>query len=206
MGWFADVATRLFLYLLFVSAQYASVSLMQAQAISHATSTPRVLQLGSQSLSYTATTGFIEVSGTTSGSRAKVFFTAYTEVPQIESSHRPIIFAYNGGPGGSSAGVHIGAFGPRVLPPLNPKSSTRLTGELTNNPDSLLDVGDIVFLDPVGSGFSKLLPGTEPSAFYGVQQDAEATANFINNYLRAVGRRESPTYLLGKVTERCGPS
>lgn len=163
-----------------------------------ATVTHHVAVIGGHSIRYTATAGTIEVTGFGGQSRASLFYIAYTVDRQGEDAPRPLTFAYNGGPGGSSALVHMAAFGPRTLrmadaadPPPSPRT-------IIDNPDSLLDVSDLVFVDPVGSGYSRLLPDAKADDFYGVVQDAHVTAQFIRRYIDQNDRWSSAKYLAGE--------
>ena len=149
-------------------------------------------------LSYTVETGFLTVSGQSAGSAADLFYVAYQSRSNQPKNYRPIIFAYNGGPGGSSAGVHVGAFGPRVIAPVEPGQSAEASDHLIDNPDSLLPVADLVFIDPAGSGLSRLKSNASPSAFYGVRPDAAATAAFISTYLHKHGDEGRPFFIMGE--------
>ena len=156
------------------------------------------IRSGGQSLRYEAQAGFLDIDAHTPGSHARVFYVAYRRLNAGLAEHRPITFAYNGGPGGSSAAIHIGAFGPRVLPPIDPHHVEAGDIRLVDNPDTLLGASDLVFIDPVGSGYSRLEPGTAETDFYGVRQDAAATAAFVVAYLRQERRQASPLFLMGE--------
>ncbi len=179
------------------AASIVSIPSPVAPIMPLAVTTHHTISLNGQPLSYSAVAGFTYLRGRSIGSGAKMFYVAYLRDGAGSASKRPITFAYNGGPGGSSAGVHIGAFGPRAVPPLDPSKPDQELA-LRDNPDSLLDVSDIVFIDPVGSGYSRLLSGAKSDDFYGVAQDAAATAQFIAHYLRQNQRIESPIYLAGE--------
>ncbi len=160
--------------------------------------THHVAVIGGKAIRYTATAGTIEVTGPGEQSHADLFYVAYTVDADGEPGSRPLTFAYNGGPGGSSALVHMAAFGPRTLrvadaaePPPSPRT-------IIDNPDSLLDVSDLVFVDPIGSGYSRLLPGAKADDFYGVVQDAHVTAQFIRRYIDRNNRWSSAKYLAGE--------
>ncbi len=159
---------------------------------------PHRLALGSQSLAYKAVAGFLEVPGRVSGSGARIFYVAYMRTDVDAAERRPIMFAWNGGPGGSSAGVHIGAFGPQAVAAVDPGNVEAGDARLVDNPDTLLGASDLVFIDPVGAGYSRLAPGTTAADFYGVRQDAAATAAFVAAFLKREGREEAPLYLLGE--------
>ena len=163
-----------------------------------ATVTHHVAVIGGKPVQYTATAGMIEVTGLGEQSRANLFYIAYTVDRHGKAGPRPLTFAYNGGPGGSAALVHMAAFGPRTIriadaadPPPSPRT-------IIDNPDSLLDVSDLVFIDPVGSGYSRLLPDARADDFYGVAQDAHVTAQFIRRYIDQNDRWSSAKYLAGE--------
>ncbi|WP_332770893.1 S10 family peptidase, partial [Phenylobacterium sp.] len=106
---------------------------------------------------------------------------------------------FNGGPGSGSVWLHMGAFGPkRVVVPSDAKDDAAPPYPIVDNPMSLLDVTDIVFIDPVGTGFSKALGKTEPKEFWGLTADARSVAQFIRIWLRENGRWNSPKYLGGE--------
>lgn len=149
-------------------------------------------------LRYTAQPGFSRIRGQGSGSAADIFYVAYTSQSNSGMAKRPIIFAYNGGPGGSSAGVLVGAFGPRTVSPVEPGHLAMASDQLVDNPDTLLLDADLVFIDPAGAGLSRLVPGTDPTAFYGVRADAAATAAFIAGYLRQHGGLNRQFFIMGE--------
>lgn len=149
-------------------------------------------------LRYMAEAGYLAVPGQRSASIADLFYVAYRSRFTSSKNLRPIVFAYNGGPGGSSAAVHIGAFGPRVVAPIEPGQSAEASDRLIDNPDTLLPVADLVFIDPAGSGLSRLRPDADPSTFYGVRPDAAATATFIATYLHQHGDEGRPFFIMGE--------
>ncbi|MDX8541337.1 peptidase S10 [Mesorhizobium abyssinicae] len=132
---------------------------------------------------------------------AEIFYVAYTLRPsegEAKAAPRPITFVFNGGPGAASAYLHLGALGPRVV-------MTGAAGEflpspqkLIDNPDSWLDMTDLVFVDPVGTGYSREAPGQDTHDFWGVSQDASSIGAFIRLYLAQNGRTGSPLFLAGE--------
>jgi len=115
-----------------------------------------------------------------------------------EDPHRPITFLYNGGPGSSTVWLHMGAFGPkRVLTP-DDKHVPGAPYRMVDNEYSLLDATDLVFIDAPGTGFGHLRGADKEKAFYGIDQDGHAFANFIVKFLSAHGRWNSPKYLFGE--------
>jgi len=115
-----------------------------------------------------------------------------------EDPQRPITFLYNGGPGSSTVWLHMGAFGPkRVVTPAD-KHIPAAPYRVVDNDYSLLDASDLVFIDAPGTGFGHLRGADKEKAFYGVDQDAHAFANFIVAFLSRHGRWNSPKYLFGE--------
>ncbi len=130
--------------------------------------------------------------------RAAIFFTAYTLDGVEDPATRPITFCYNGGPGSSSVWLHLGAFGPKrvemgdvggLLPP---------PWKLVDNLHTLLDVTDLVFIDPVSTGFSRAIPGERPKQFHGFKKDIESIGDFIRLYTSRNRRWASPKFLAGE--------
>lgn len=111
---------------------------------------------------------------------------------------RPIMFLYNGGPGSSTVWLHMGAFGPRRVVTLDDQHTPAAPYQLISNDYSLLDVADVVFVDAPGTGFGRIAGPDREKAFWGVDQDAHAFANFITTFLGKYGRWNSPKYLFGE--------
>ena len=152
---------------------------------------------GGQRISYTAIAGETFLKAEDGTPRAAIFSTTYMKEPR--DPKRPVTFLFNGGPGSGSVWLHMGAFGPKkVAIPSDAKDDSGPPYPLVDNPDALLDVTDIVFIDPVGTGFSHALGKTEPKEFWGVTKDAESVAQFIRLWLNEHGRWNSPKYLGGE--------
>ncbi|MEP6547356.1 MAG: peptidase S10 [Gammaproteobacteria bacterium] len=115
-----------------------------------------------------------------------------------EDGHRPITFLYNGGPGSSTVWLHMGAFGPKRVVTADDSHSPAAPYRLVDNEYSLLDVSDLVFIDAPGTGFGHLRGTDKEKAFYGVDEDAHAFANFIVEFLSRHNRWNSPKYLFGE--------
>src|SRR5450631_553390 len=115
-----------------------------------------------------------------------------------EDTRRPITFLYNGGPGSSTVWLHMGAFGPKRVVTADDTHSPAAPYRVVDNEYSLLDVSDLVFIDAPGTGFGHLRGADKEKAFYGVDQDAHAFANFIVEFLSRHGRWNSPKYLFGE--------
>ena len=111
---------------------------------------------------------------------------------------RPVMFLYNGGPGSSTVWLHMGAFGPRRVVTLDDQHAPAAPYQLVNNQYSLLDTTDLVFIDAPGTGFGRIAGPNKEKAFYGVDPDAYAFADFITGFLTRFGRWNSPKYLFGE--------
>lgn len=129
--------------------------------------------------------------------QASMFYAAYFKSGE-PNTQRPLTFLYNGGPGSSTIWLHMGAFGPkRVITPDN-SHAPAAPYPVVNNEYSLLDVSDLVFVDAPGTGFSRIAGKDREKAFYGVDADAQAFADFIVQFLAKYGRWNSPKYLFGE--------
>lgn len=152
---------------------------------------------GGQRVAYSATIGETLLKDKDGVPKAAIVTTAYVKEPRDPS--RPVTFLFNGGPGSGTVWLQMGAFGPkRVAIPSDGRDDGAPPYPLLDNPDSLLDVTDMVFIDPPGTGFSVLLPGADPKDYYGVQQDAKAVAEVIRRWLSDNGRWNSPKFLGGE--------
>jgi carboxypeptidase C (cathepsin A) len=154
---------------------------------------------GGGEASFTATAGTLPITDKKGERQASVFYVAYTRDGAAPDA-RPVTFVFNGGPGASSAYLHLGALGPRVVEFGSDGQAPALPVHLIDNPDSWLDLTDLVFIDPVGTGYSRLADSGDDTAkkFYGVREDLEALSAFINLYLKRNDRMNSPKYLVGE--------
>jgi carboxypeptidase C (cathepsin A) len=128
---------------------------------------------------------------------ASMFYVAYFK-SDGKSATRPLTFLYNGGPGSSTVWLHMGAFGPKRVVTLDDSHTPAAPYSIVNNEYSLLDVSDLVFVDAPGTGFSRISGKDREKAFYGVDQDAQAFADFITQFLGKYGRWNSPKYMFGE--------
>ncbi len=126
---------------------------------------------------------------------ASVFYVAYFK---SGGGPRPVTFFYNGGPGSATLWLHMGAFGPRRIVTATDMHTPAAPYSLINNGSSLLDATDMVFIDAPGTGFSRIAGKDKEKAFFGVDQDAYAFAEFISQFLSKYGRWNSPKYLFGE--------
>ena len=150
-----------------------------------------------QSVSYKATAGETYLKDKDGKPLAAIFSISY--VKDGKDPNRPVTFLFNGGPGSGSLWLHMGAFGPkRVAIPSDARDDGAPPYPIVDNPESLLDVTDIVFIDPVGTGFSHALGKTDPKDYWGVTKDAKSIAEFIRIWLNENGRWNAPKYLGGE--------
>ncbi len=161
-------------------------------------STKHEVTIGGQKISYTATVGWLIMKDDAGKPIARFGYTAYTRNGIRDLSQRPVLFAYNGGPGSSSIWLHMGILGPRrvVLP--DPAYAPPPPSQRVNNEYSILDVADLVMIDPVGTGFSKPLGDAKGEDFWGVDQDVKSVGAFIKRWVAENGRWASPKYILGE--------
>lgn len=150
-------------------------------------------------ISYTATAGETHIRNKDGDPVAAIYSTAYVKNGVKDQRARPVSFIYNGGPGSASVWLHMGVFGPKRI---NIPSDARDDGagpyDIVDNPGAILDVTDVVFIDPVGTGFSRAIGSGEGKDFWGVIEDAESIANFIRTWLRQNDRWNSPKYIGGE--------
>ena len=156
------------------------------------------LALGTKRLSYSTTAGTLPLLGAKGDVTAHIFFVAYTL--DEKSADRPITFVFNGGPGAASAFLHLGALGPRIIGFSANGAAAVMPVALSDNPDTWLDFTDLIFVDPVATGYSRSAAGTEEAdkAFFGVEKDADAMADFVRLTLARAGRMLSPIFLAGE--------
>jgi carboxypeptidase C (cathepsin A) len=154
--------------------------------------TDHVLKTSDGDLPYQATAGTIAIRGQDGKISARIFYTAYIS---RAGGNRPLTFAFNGGPGAASAYLHLGFAGPRIVD-FGANADDGATAQLTDNPESWLRFTDLVFIDPVGTGWSRA--AGNGGDFYGVQQDADSIAKTIALYVQRTNRAGAPKYLLGE--------
>ncbi|KVP59491.1 S10 family peptidase [Burkholderia ubonensis] len=165
----------------------------EAAAVTH-----HAVTIGGRRIAYTATAGhLVTVDPSSSLPDAKIFYVAFTEDGQKEEA-RPVTFFYNGGPGSSSVFVLLGSFAPRRIKTSMPDFTPPAPFQMEDNPDSLLDRSDLVFINPVGTGYSAAIAPHKNRDFWGVDQDANSLKQFIKRYLTKNNRWNSPKYLFGE--------
>ena len=177
-------------------------------AFEHYWATPRSVTtrgevtVGGQHIRYSADAATLILRNKDGKPTGEMFYVAYFKSGG-DASGRPIAFLYNGGPGGSSAPLHMGAFGPVRVVTESQTHTPPAPYQLVSNQYSLLDACDLVFVDAMGTGFSRILGKDDggvgtPKDFYGVDPDAKAFAQFISRFLSKYGRWNSPKYLIGE--------
>jgi carboxypeptidase C (cathepsin A) len=156
------------------------------------------VEIGGETIAYTATAGTIPLTDEEGKPLAQVFFIGYAKDGVEDVSKRPLLFSFNGGPGSASAWMHIGLLGPqkvrldeegRRLPP---------PYKLVENPHSMIDITDMVFIDPVSTGYSRAMPGVDRKQFHGFREDIDAVGDFIRLYITQHNRWDSPKFLIGE--------
>ncbi len=168
--------------------------------------TQHSIRIGDKELPYRVTCGTIvlreeaEKDGTAEGHRprATLFFVAYTKEGVDDLSQRPITFSFNGGPGSSSVWLHLGLLGPKRVAMGDAGALTPPPYRLVDNPHTLLEDSDLVFIDPVGTGYSRMLEGEKVREYHGFKRDLESVGEFIRLYTSRYGRWLSPKYLIGE--------
>lgn len=156
------------------------------------------IDLNPGSLDYLVETGYMPMRDEEGSLKAKIFFMAYTRKDAGEASQRPITFAFNGGPGSSSVWLHLGALGPKRVLMSDEGELLPPPYQLVDNPDTWLTFTDLVFIDPVMTGYSRPAPGEEKGQFHGVEEDVESVAEFIRVYATTRRRWSSPKFIAGE--------
>ncbi|SDG11703.1 S10 family peptidase [Paraburkholderia phenazinium] len=173
-------------------------SLPAAAVSESAAVTHHTITLGAQTFPYTATAGHLTiVDGSTSQPGATMFYVAFTKDGAAPGS-RPVTFFYNGGPGSSSVYLMLGSFAPERIKTNMPAFTPAAPYAMETNADSLLDKSDLVFINPVGTGYSSAIAPKVNKDFWGSDPDAASLDQFIKRYLTVNGRWNSPKFLYGE--------
>lgn len=154
-------------------------------------------RIAGHTLRYTATAGTVIIRDDKNQPQASVFYVAYT-VDGGKPGQRPVTFLYNGGPGSSSLWLHMGSFAPLRIRTDSPAATAPPPYELVPNDDSLLDKTDLVFIDAVGTGYSRMMGKASGKDFWGVDQDIDAFGRAIQRYVSLNHRWNSPKFLYGE--------
>ncbi len=158
--------------------------------------TKHQLKLGKDVLKYTVTTGMLPLKTEYGEHEANVFFMAYTK--DGARGRRPLMFSFNGGPGSASLWLHLGALGPKRVKLQEDGMMPPPPYNLVDNPHTWLTDSDIVFLDPVGTGYSRPCDKEKGKKFWGVKGDIESIGEVIRLYLTRYERWDSPLFLVGE--------
>ena len=158
--------------------------------------TKHTVIIGGKTINYTATAGALILLNDKEEPVALFGYTAYTK--DDDNNKRPVTFSYNGGPGSSSYWLHIGVIGPKKIIVNDPEFNPPPPYKFEDNNNSILDVTDIVMIDPVGTGLSHAVGKAKNKDFWGVDQDIKSIGNFIKQYVTENNRWNSPKFLLGE--------
>lgn len=158
-----------------------------------------VVEISGKKIPYKVTTGKIQLKGDDGKVRASIFHVTYERSDLKDTAPRPVLFAFNGGPGSSSVWLHLGVLGPKIVRfPGDGTSPPHPPARVVDNPQSILDVCDLVFIDPVSTGYSRAENDTKAGDFHGLNEDIESVGDFIRRWVSDHDRWASPKYLLGE--------
>lgn len=163
-----------------------------------AVTTSHKVKINGVDISYKATVGTQLLNDDKGNPKALLFYTAYSKEGVDDLGNRPITYCFNGGPGSSSVWLHLGVLGPRRVDIDETGKSAKHPYNLVDNPYSILDETDLVFIDPVSTGYSRTVPGEDPKQFHGVETDVQSIAEFIRLFTTRNQRWESPKFLAGE--------
>ncbi len=160
--------------------------------------TSHSMSIDGTKVEYDATVGSIILRDTEEKPSAELFYTGYFRTNADDAAPRPLIFSFNGGPGSASFWLHMGIMGPKrvVTEEVGPQAAPPY--EMVDNQYTLLDIADIIMLDPVGTGLSRPAGEAEGKDFWGIDEDAASLTQFIRRFLSQYKRWNSPRYLLGE--------
>ncbi len=160
--------------------------------------TKHEITVGGKKLSYTATTGYMPLKSTQGETDAYMFYVYYTLDGVKDVTKRPLFFAYNGGPGSASVWLHLGALGPRRIKMLDDGNLPPAPYQMEDNPASWIDIADMVFIDPVGTGYSRATKTEIARRYNSVQGDLQSVGEFVRVFLTRNERWLSPLFLVGE--------
>ncbi len=195
------IASIILSFLLLFQASTASTQLLTKPAVQDEPPivTKHSIRTGARTLNYTVTTGFMPLRNSISGeTEARIFFMAYTLDGVTNPASRPLMFSFNGGPGSASVWLHLGAIGPRRAKMLDTGLMPPPPYEMEDNEQTWLDQTDLVFIDPVGTGYSRAAKPELAPKYFGLTGDIESVGEFIRLYLGRTDRWLSPLFLVGE--------
>ncbi|MBL7739920.1 MAG: carboxypeptidase [Chitinophagaceae bacterium] len=149
-------------------------------------------------LNYTATAGYMTIKDEKDTLKANLFFIAYTKDGEPDPGKRPVLFSFNGGPGSSSVWLHMGAFGPKVVLMTEEGNTLPPPYKYADNPNTWLDKADIVFIDPMMTGYTRPAGKSVQGEFTGYENDLRFVGDFIRLYITRYGRWSSPKFIAGE--------
>lgn len=157
------------------------------------------VEIGGKKIPYKVTTAKLQLKQDDGKARASIFHVSYERTDVKDPASRPVMFAFNGGPGSSAVWLHIGVLGPKIVHlPGDGTQAPEPPARVKDNPLSILDVCDLVFVDPVSTGYSRAENDAKPAEFHGVNGDIESVGDFIRRWISEHDRWASPKYLLGE--------
>ena len=172
----------------------AKVEEPQAESVT----TQHSVRIDGATVRYSATAGLSVIKNEDDEGIGLFGYTAYVRDGVDNPAERPILFAYNGGPGSASIWLHMGVLGPRRIPVVDTEVTGPAPFGAVNNEFSILDVADLVMMDPVGTGYAKPAGKGTGDDFWGVDPDIDAAAKFITGYITENNRWNSPKFVLGE--------
>jgi carboxypeptidase C (cathepsin A) len=179
----------------------------KSKVVDNLVTTKHSLRIGGKTIKYTVTAGTMvlkeestdrEKEAEGEKARAQIFFVAYTKDGSSDASKRPLTFSFNGGPGSSSVWLHLGVLGPRRVLLKDDGELPKPPYRLTDNEFSILDQTDLVFIDPMNTGYSRPVTGEKPKEWHGFKKDIESVGDFIRLYTTRYNRWLSPKFLIGE--------
>lgn len=157
------------------------------------------VEIGGKKVPYKATTGKIQLKQDDGKARASIFHVSYERSDVKDPTSRPVLFAFNGGPGSSAVWLHIGVLGPKIIKlPGDGTVAPQPPVRIAENPLSILDVCDLVFIDPVSTGYSRAENDVKPGDFHGLDEDIDSVGDFIRRWVSEHDRWASPKFLMGE--------
>jgi carboxypeptidase C (cathepsin A) len=157
------------------------------------------ITIDGKKIPYRATTGKTQLKDDEGKPRAAIFSVSYERTDVKDTTNRPVMFAFNGGPGSSAVWLHIGVLGPKIIKlPGDGTSAPLPPVRVAENPLSILDVCDLVFVDPVSTGYSRAEKDVKPGEFHGLDEDIKSVGDFVRRWISEHDRWASPKFLLGE--------
>lgn len=159
--------------------------------------TDHEITINGKIIPYRAVAGNLILKDDKGNPKASIFYISYTKKDPQANSNRPITFCFNGGPGSSSVWLHLGAFGPKRVQ-LTEKGEAIPPYHLIENEYSILDFTDLVFVDPISTGYSRAIPPEDAKKYHGFEEDIKSIAEFIRLYITRYNRWDSPKFIAGE--------